>query len=215
MQLFWHGLSCIRIEATHGDQDAILVTDPFDGDETGLRFPRYLKPDILVLSHQDTKRFPKTKDVFETIPFTVADPGEYESHGAFVYALPLKDGDYPYPLFHRFVIEGMNVAFLGGVNRRLTDAEIESLENVDILLIPVGGNGLLGAKDAAEMVRKIEPRIVIPLAFQVEGMKGDASSVEVFLREVGAKTQEKMSKLKIVRKDLPAEDILTVVLEKT
>jgi hypothetical protein len=75
MQIFWHGFSCIRIEATHGDQQASLVTDPYS-NETGLRFPRTLAPDIVALTHEDDKRFPT--DAFTNEPFIVRTPGEYE-----------------------------------------------------------------------------------------------------------------------------------------
>ena len=82
MQIFWHGNTCVRIEAEHGDQKATLVTDPY-GSETGLRFPRTLAPDVVALSHEDPKRFPD--DAFTNTPFLINHPGEYEANGLFVF----------------------------------------------------------------------------------------------------------------------------------
>ena len=101
MQIYWHGLSCVRIEANFGGKDAVLVTDPYAND-SGLRFPRTLTPDIVALTHQDEARFPN--DAFQNDPFTINTPGEYEVNGFFAYAMPLKsEGDeYPFHLMYRF-----------------------------------------------------------------------------------------------------------------
>ena len=143
MQIFWHGLSSVRIESQHGDQQATLITDPFEV-ETGIKFPRSLSPDIVALSHQQKDRFPL--NVFETKPFVMADPGEFEVNGVFAYVIPLQDKDHAWPhtLMYRFEIEGMSVGFLGGADRALTDEELGKLEDIDILLLPVGGDDRMG-----------------------------------------------------------------------
>jgi hypothetical protein len=56
MQIFWHGFSSVRIESQHGDQQATLITDPFEA-ELGLKFPRSLSPSVVALSHQQRERF--------------------------------------------------------------------------------------------------------------------------------------------------------------
>ncbi|MCC7522390.1 MBL fold metallo-hydrolase [Candidatus Uhrbacteria bacterium] len=212
MQIFWHGFSCIRIEASHGDKDAVLVTDPYS-NESGLRFPRTLAPDIVALTHQDAKRFPS--DVFTNEPFIINNPGEYEVNGFFVYAMPVRTGDdtHPYELMYRFEVEGMSVGFLGGMKRPLTDEEAGQLGNIDILLIPVGGGDKLTAKQAAETISKIEPRMVVPLYYHTEGVKEKLGTADAFCKELVCKRQDS-NKLKIAKKDLPAEDLVVAVLER-
>jgi len=213
MQIFWHGMNCVRIEAAHGDKSATLVTDPY-GSETGLRFPRTLAPEVVALSYQDKKRFPL--DGFTNQPFVVADPGEYEVSGIFVYGIELKKPEekYPFGLFYHFAIEGMAVGFLGGLNRVITEEEVGKLENIDILLLPVGGGSCLSAKQAVEVVNLIEPRMVIPLNFQIEGLKEKLGTVDAFIKELGVQKRENLNKLKISRKDLPADELTVVVLER-
>lgn len=212
MQIFWHGFSCIRIEASQGDHDAVLVTDPYSND-TGLRFPRTLAPDIVALTHQDAERFPS--DSFTNEPFTINEPGEYEVKGFFAYAIPVRlpEEKHPYELMYRFEVEGMSVGFLGGLKRALSDSEVAALGNIDILLIPVGGGDKLSAKQAAETITKIEPRMVIPLHFQVEGMKETLGSADAFCKELVCKRQDS-NKLKISKKDLPADELVVAVLER-
>jgi L-ascorbate metabolism protein UlaG (beta-lactamase superfamily) len=212
MQIFWHGFSCIRIEATHGDQQATLVTDPYS-NETGLRFPRTLAPDVVALTHEDDKRFPT--DAFTNEPFIIRTPGEYEVSGIFAYAIPLRTAEdkYPFNLMYRFEVEGMSIGFLGGLNRALTDEEISALGTIDILLIPVGGGDLLSAKQAVDIIKSVEPRMVVPLAYHTEGVKEKLGTADAFCKELVCK-REDGNKLKISKKDLPAEDLVVTVLER-
>ncbi len=213
MQIFWHGFSCIRIETTHGDQQATLVTDPY-GSDTGLRFPRTLAPDVVALSHQEQGRFPM--DGFTNQPFVIANPGEYEVKGVFAYAMPFADAEAKgkVSLIYRFELEGMSVAFLGGVHRVLTEEELGRLENVDILLLPVGGGDKMSAKQAIETISMVEPRIVVPLGFHVDGVKQTLGTADAFCKEMGVCKRQDANKLKISKKDLPAEDLLIAVLER-
>lgn len=212
MQIFWHGFSCIRIEATHGDQEASLVTDPYS-NETGLRFPKTLTPDVVALTHEDDKRFPM--DAFSNDPFIIRTPGEFEVNGIFAYAIPLrgKDEKYPFNLMYRFQLEGMSVGFLGGLNRVLTDEEVSALGNIDILLIPVGGGDLLTAKQAVEIIKAVEPRMVVPLAYHTEGIKETLGTADAFCKELVCKRNDS-NKLKITKKDLPVDDLVVTVLER-
>jgi L-ascorbate metabolism protein UlaG (beta-lactamase superfamily) len=100
------------------------------------------------------------------------------------------------------------------VNKALTDAQLEVLSDVDILLIPVGGNNCYDAETAAKTVNTIEPKIVIPIAFNSDN-DPKAASVDLFLREMGvAKNGEPENKVIIKKKDLPMEEMKVVVLNK-
>lgn len=213
MQIFWHGFSCVRIEGTHGNKETTLVTDPFES-ELGLRFPRTLSPDIVVLSHQERKKFPL--DAFENKPFVIDNPGEYEVDGMFVFANPLKGegSEYPYPMMHRFEIEGISVGYLGGIHRALEESEIAKLDNIDVLLLPVGGGPFMNAKQAIETINLVEPRIVVPLYHHVEGVKLDLGTADAFCKELGVCKRQDANKLKLSRKDLPADELIVTVLQR-
>lgn len=212
MQIFWHGLSCVRIEASHGDRDATLVTDPY-GSDSGLRFPRTLAPDVVALSHQDGDKYPL--DGFTNQPFVINLPGEYEVQGMFAYAIPFADAGEKGKrgIMYRFEVEGISIGFLGSLHRVLTEEEVAALGTIDILLIPVGGGGLATAKQAVETISLVEPRMVIPLAHHVEGLKEKLGTADAFCKELVCKRQD-MNKLKISKKDLPADEVVVTVLER-
>lgn len=212
MQIFWHGMSSVRIEAKQGDREATLLTDPYF-NETGLRFTRTAEPDILVLSHQDRKRF-NLEGVGGT-PFIIADPGEYEVKGIFVRSIqdPTVGTEAQRPMVYRFDAEGMSVGFIGELKRQLTAEEVEAMGDIDILLIPVGGGSVLDSKQATEMINTIEPRIVVPLYFDLPGLKESLGGVETFCKQMVC-TRQDAAKLKIAKKDLPVEDMQVVVLER-
>lgn len=213
MQIFWHGFNCVRIEATHGNTESTLVTDPFESD-LGLRFPRTLKPDVVVLSHQNNKKFPT--DVFENRPFVIDNPGEYEVNGMFVFGTPIKgEGQkHPYQMMYRFEMEGITVGFLGGMHRTLEESEVAKLDNIDILLLPVGGGGQMDAKQAIDTIQLVEPRIVVPLYHQIEGVKLDLGTADTFCKQIGVCERQDVNKLKISKKDLPVETLVVSVLAR-
>jgi hypothetical protein len=214
MQIYWHGFSCVRIESTSSDKEATLVTDPYEYEDTGLRFPRTLEPQVVVLSNQDAKKFPM--DNFKNKPFVISDPGEYEVQGLFVFgmALPNAEEKGSRDLVYRFEIEGISIGFIGSLKRALHEEELSRLEDIDILLLPVGGqDGTV--KQAIETINVIEPRIVIPMGFHVEGIKQKLGTVDAFCKELGVCKRQDANKLKISRKDLPADDMVITVLERS
>ncbi|OGL73701.1 hypothetical protein A3E39_01875 [Candidatus Uhrbacteria bacterium RIFCSPHIGHO2_12_FULL_60_25] len=213
MLIFWHGYTSVRIEAKTGEQECTLVTDPYE-NETSIRYPRTLTPDVVVLSHQDRKRF--NLEPIQGTPFIISDPGEYEVKGMFVNGIqdPNADQGLQRPVIYRFQAEGMSLAFLGGLKRVPTETELEALPNIDILILPVGGGEVMDAKTAAGVISTIEPRIVVPLSFDIPGLKAKLGSVDAFCKQLGACQRQNVNRLKIAKKDLPVDQIMVAVLER-
>lgn len=197
-----------------GDLDVTLLTDPYE-NEASLRFPRTVAPDILLLSHQDRSRF--NLEGVQGTPFLISNPGEYEVKGAHVHAFQDKSveaGEKYRPLISRIVVEGMSLAFLGQLKRKLTAEELEQLESIDILLLPVGGGDVMDAKLASEAIAEIEPRMVVPLYYDIPGIKTQLANVDTFCKNVGVCDRQDMPKLKISKKDLPSDTLVVSVLER-
>ena len=214
MQLFWHGYSSIRIEAKIEDQDVTLMTDPYE-NEASLRFPRTASPDVLLLSHQDRKKF--NLEAVQGTPFIISDPGEFEVKNLFVYAIQdpaIDSGTKNRQMIYKCMVEGMSVVFLGQLKRKLTDMELEVVGSVDILVIPVGGGDVMDGKMATAVIADIEPRVVVPINFDIPGIKAPLADVNSFCKNLSGCKRQDANKLKIAKKDLPAEDLLVVVLER-
>jgi len=174
--------------------------------------PRTITADIVLKNGEDVKYPILTKDGGK--PFTIASPGEYEVKGIFIYAIPLpKHGDKSE---HIFWIEAEEVVLVhpGPLDHLPGEAELQKIEGLDVLFTPVGGDGVLDDKKAAELASELEPRIVIPMLYKLPDLKGKSASAEPFLKAVGRKS-EPLPKLKMTRKDLPSDEMRVVVLEKT
>jgi len=206
-------MTSVRIETKSGDIKATLVTDPY-GNETGLRFPRTLEPEIVVLSHQDRERF--NLEAFTNNPFVISDPGEYEKAGIFVHGIqdPQKDSDEARSLVYRIDAEDMSIAFLGRLHRKLSSEEIGSLGEIDILIIPVGGGSALDPETAQDVMQAIEPRVVIPVNYGMKDVKEELMDVESFCKKLGSCTRENVNKLKISQKDLPQDTMQIFVIDR-
>ena len=207
MQISWNGLACFEIVTKTPVGEVVIATDPYD-PSTGLR-TRAMEAQLITVSGKGSDNVASVGNH----PFVVNMPGEYEVHGAFVFAssAPTKAGGN---LICRIESEDMVIAHLGSLDRLLTDAELDQLKNVDILMIPVGGGRVLDGKKAVEVVAQIEPRVIIPMTYAVEGLKEKLDAVEPFVKALGAGRKEETGKYKVSKKDLPEEDTLLVILSR-
>ncbi len=94
----------------------------------------------------------------------------------------------------------------------MKEDEIEALGEIDILILPVGGNTVLSASAAAKVVNELEPKIVIPSHFKMKDLIFDLDGLEKFIKEMGGKKEE-MEKLTVKKKELQEEGTKVVVLE--
>lgn len=210
MQLFWHGYSSIRIEAKTGDSSCTIITDPFE-NESAIRFPRTVEADAVILSKEDRYLF--NLEGINGSPFVISRPGEYEVKSVFVNGIKdpsiAEDG-----VIYRIFAEGISVAFLGQLKRRPTNDELERLERVDILVLPVGGGDVMDASLAADVIGDIEPRIVVPVYYDLPGIKKSLGTLDTFCKHIGTCQRENMTRLKVQQKDLPADTMMIAVLER-
>jgi L-ascorbate metabolism protein UlaG (beta-lactamase superfamily) len=77
--------------------------------------------------------------------------------------------------------------------------------NIQILLVPVGGNTTVDAAQAAEIVTLLEPRVIVPMHYNLDGNREDLAGVDRFLKEMGASGAQPQAKLTYSRSGLPSE----------
>jgi L-ascorbate metabolism protein UlaG (beta-lactamase superfamily) len=214
MYIQWYGHACFRLQASN--RDTALVTDPFS-PSIGWRLPK-LHADIVTISaNQECHNFTDAIKKDEShLPFIITGPGEYEAKGIYVYGIPLvkktKEKKAPYTTLYSFNIDDIFVGHMSELDRELTEHELDQLGRIDILLLPVGDRECLDPKTAIEVISQIEPRIVIPMQYKLPGLKLDQNPIDAFLKEYGVKDIEKVDKLKITKKELPAEETKIIAL---
>jgi L-ascorbate metabolism protein UlaG (beta-lactamase superfamily) len=86
----------------------------------------------------------------------------------------------------------------------LTADQVEEIDNVDVLLLPVGGVSTINAPMAAEVVRRLEPKVVVPMHYKTQAISRELESVERFLKEIGVKQIDPQPKLSFTKSSLPA-----------
>ncbi len=183
-------------------KDARILMDPYDSS-IGLKMSKQ-EADIVILSHQHSDHSDMTNVVGS--PLVVDWPGEYEKLGVRIIGVATHHDSEGGSLRGEntvFVIEveGMRVVHLGDLGHMLTDAQIDAVGSVDILLIPVGGYYTIDAKQAVSLARKLSANIIIPMHFnrpeldqQVFGQLGDVQS---FLREYGVTEPQELDQLSL------------------
>jgi L-ascorbate metabolism protein UlaG (beta-lactamase superfamily) len=212
MQLIWLGHSCFKIQEKIGSETVTIITDPF-GKETGLKVPR-MEADILTISHDHYDH--NNKEAVKGSPYVITTAGEYDIKGIAVEGVDSyhdeKQGkERGRNIIYRFDIDSLSVVHLGDLGQDLDDKQFEKIGAPDILLIPVGGTYTIGAKKAAEIAGRLEPRMVIPMHYKIKDLKINIEGVEGFVKELGIKPRYE-EKLKINKKDLQQGEMELVVM---
>ena len=178
MEVKYFGNSCFRIKG----KDIVLLTNPFDSS-LGIKLSDLAADLVLFSSKKDSKENSSlVKNALnrkET--FVIDEPGEYEVGGVFVLGIP-----FDKKTIYIITIDGMRLAFLGEISHKVTEKELEEIDGVDILFLPVGGNSVLTEKQAAYIEEKIQPKIIIPMSFKIPSLKIDFAEVGEFLKEIGS-----------------------------
>jgi len=201
------GHSSFRI---HG-KGATVVTDPFDSEFTGLKFPKHITADIVTVSHAHKDH--NAVSQIEGNPFIVAGPGEYEIKGVGIVGIAShhdtekKESNTIY----RIEMEDLSIVHLGDLGRMLTTDEEDELDGVDILMIPVGGTYTIDATLATKLVSEINPSIIIPMHYLRPEIKFDLAPVSAFLKEMGQETVTAQLKLSIAKSKLPEQKQIIVL----
>lgn len=216
MDIYWLGQACFKLKG----KNATVLIDPYDPEFTGLKLPKELSADTVLVTHahQDHNN---SKAVTQTpsggTPMVFSEPGEYEVSGVVITGISsfhdesrgLERGKNI--IFH-MMFDGLDIVHLGDLGQsKLSEEQIARIGEVDILLVPVGGVYTIDAKAASNIVSQLEPGIIIPMHYKVEGLKFELSGVEGFLKEMGAEGVIAQPKLSISREKLPEEPMVVVL----
>lgn len=213
MEISYLGHSSFRIRTGSG----FVVTDPFDSKMVGLKYSG-VEADIVTVSHDhaDHNQYQLVKGVKRV----VSGPGEYEIAGISIIGIPSFHDDKKGELRGKNTIyiieaEGLRLCHLGDLGHVLSQELVQEIGEVDILMVPVGGEFTIGPKEASQVVMDIQPKIVVPMHFSLPGLNKEVfsklSSVDEFLKELSLPT-ERLPKLSIKKEEL-AEESKAVVLE--
>ena len=163
MEIYYLGHSSFRIKG----KSASIVTDPFDPKMVGLKY-QGVTGDIVTISHDHTDHN-QVSQVSE-VKKIVTSPGEYEIMGVSIIGLSsfhddAQGADRGKNTIYVFEIDEMRICHLGDLGHTLNEKLVEEIGDIDILMIPTGGEYTINSETAVAVVQGIEPRIIIPMHY--------------------------------------------------
>ena len=139
MNITYYGATCFRLQ---NSKISILI-DPPD-NKTGLKLPR-MQNDMVLFTHDKDGKISGQS-------FIINCPGEYEVKGSFVYGVGAKFGKDAKTMY-LIEVEGIKIVHLGNIDdAKLNEDQLDKLDGVDVLMVPVGGGDSLDNKKAMEVV---------------------------------------------------------------
>ncbi len=200
MDIIWLGHSCFRIKG----RQTTVITDPYSPDlgySLGKPTAR-----IVTVSHQHPGH--SYVQGVDGEPRPVTGPGEYEIGGVLIIGIAtfhdaLRGKESGKNTVYLIDVDEISVCHLGDLGHVLTADQVEEIGNVDVLLLPVGGVSTINASLAAEVVRQLEPKVVVPMHYQTPALSSQLEPVEKFLKEIGVKEVNSQPKLSLSRSSLP------------
>ena len=211
MEITWLGHSCFRLKG----KQATVITDPFS-PAIGYTLGK-VAAEIVTVSHAHPGH-----SYIQGVggePRILKSPGEYESAGV------LTVGVHTYHDNEKGAQRGKNTAFvidvddvmichLGDLGHVLTAEQVAEIDGVDVLLIPVGGVSTIDAVQAAQIVRQLEPKVVIPMHYKTDALKRELETADRFLKEMGVKEAVPQPKLTVTKNSLPLTMQVTILSYK-
>ncbi len=202
MHISWLGEGGIKIITKDAQDQKITVFFDPPSPECGLKVRGGISGDIVMLG----TAAPSKDLALENISHLLSSQGEYE-----IKSMPFTGRQIGDIIVWRTEVEGVTIGHLGAINKELGEADRAFFTDCQVLIVPVGGGGVLLPKDAAELVRVLEPKVVIPIYFKIPELKTNREGVEKFCKELPC-PQERSDKVSLRKGDIPEEGMKMVIL---
>lgn len=197
MKIQWLGHSSFLIE-TNGIK---ILTDPFN-NSIGYTtiFPDV---DIVLISHEHFDH-----NAVENIPSykqVIKENGEKEFKGIKIKGIAGYHDNQKGSLRGKITMfkiqsEDISLLHLGDLGTLLTDEQLKEIGEVDIAMVPVGGKYTIEPEEAWEVIKQLNPKIVIPMHYKTPFLTLDILPLDNFLE---SRSHEEKDILEITSSTLP------------
>jgi L-ascorbate metabolism protein UlaG (beta-lactamase superfamily) len=150
----------------------------------------------------------------------IDQPGEYEVSDVSIQGIAARahidEADKRTATMFKIVGEDIRVVITGHIYPELSDEQLEAIGMVDVLIVPVGGNGYtLDSVGALKIIKKIEPKIIIPTHYDEKGLNFPVPQAELedALKGLAMEPKETVAKLKVKPSEL-GDTTQLIILEK-
>lgn len=194
--------------------DTVVAMNPISKDSKKLKAARFGANVVLVSAYLPDFNGVDQMSFGDKQPVVIEGPGEYETQGIFIkgFAGVSHCGeDEVQNTSYLLSIEGMNLCYLGALDGELPKDLVEAVDDIDILFVPIGGEGVLEPAEAYKIAVSLEPKLIIPMHYGDVGMK---DALKAFLKEAGQNPKAE-EKLTLKKKDLEGKSGEVAVLSVT
>lgn len=210
MEIKFYGANCVRIQAK---KTVVVIDDNLEdlGQKSITK-----DSDISIYTSRGDTLYKNKKSG----SFLVDKPGEYEISDISVKGIAAKshmDGaEEKTSVAFRLIVDDIKIGILGHIHPDLTDDQLEALGMIDVLVIPVGGNGYtLDSIGALKLIKKISPYIVLPTHYGDSKIKYEVpqTDLEEIRKTLSMEPAEVQDELKIKGREF-AEGTKLVILSR-
>lgn len=208
MIITYHGGQFVKIS----QGDLVIAANPF-GKTSKMKPIRFGARIAIVSANHADMNGVENLSHGEKVPFVISGPGEYEVGGVAISGFPSpkpfgKDGLLN--TIYTIEFEGVRLCILGGLSSvELSPELFEGIGEVDILIVPIGGDDVLSPADAAKISVVFDAKLIIPVAWS----DGKDAQLKLFLKDAGAENTTPIEKLTLKKKDLDGKEGEVIVLE--
>lgn len=209
MDIQFHGANCITLTTKQG---RITIDDNLK-DLGGSSAAK--AGDIMLFTGMHSEPAKEAK-------LCVDQPGEYEIAGISIYGIAarshLEEEKTKTATMYKVMVDDVSVLVVGHIYPELSDTQLETIGMVDIMFVPVGGNGYtLDPVGALKIIKKVEPKLVIPTHYESKKLQFPVPQqpLEQALKDLAMEPKETVPKFKPKAEDLSDGITKLVVVEES
>ena len=207
MDVQFYGANCVTVSVG----GARVVIDDTLNDMGG---KPVLKPGDVVLYTQKHEVVPSAK-------LFIDRAGEYEVADISIYGIQARahmdEDKQRSAIMYKLIAKDVRLLVTGHIFPKLKESDLEKVGMVDVMVVPVGGNGYtLDPVGALELIKAIEPKLVIPTHYADDKLSFEmpAQTLDQAVQALGLEIKDRTGKLKLKAGDW-ASTAQLVVLEKS
>jgi L-ascorbate metabolism protein UlaG (beta-lactamase superfamily) len=207
MELQYFGANCVKIIT----KQATLTIDDNLAD-LGAKSPMKAGDIALYTTSHGTPAV-NTKIIID-------QPGEYEVSHVSITGLRARahidEEGKKTATIYKIAVDDIKILVTGHMYPELTDDQLEAIGLIDVMIVPIGGNGYtLDGIGALKVIKKVEPKLIVPTNYALKGISYPVPQNELadVLKDMSMEAKETVAKLKLKSADIP-EITQLVVLER-
>ena len=182
MEIIWLGHACFLLKTSQGTR---LITDPYESGGYGQAVgydPINLEADIVTVSHQhsDHNNIQDFKDSLIVSAEGAVSVKDIEIKGILSYHDKEKGASRGENIIFTIQADGLKVVHFGDLGEK--DIDLTPFNDIDIAIVPVGGTFTIDATEASQLIRRVQPKITIPMHYKTPKLGFDIDRVDKFLK---------------------------------